>query len=178
MAILSATYMGTEGKIIFSEPPEKYNNLALNKPTSQTSTDQNGASYLAVDGNTDGDYWHGSCSQTAYDRAKPFAWWMVDLETESLVNSVKLVNPAQNPRDKNRYLMYFTIEVSKDTVNWVECVKPHRGYLFSIVRDWQMFYCEEPLVGRYVRVQKLGPGFLSLCEVEVYGAESSRSGRA
>ncbi|CAH1784276.1 unnamed protein product, partial [Owenia fusiformis] len=116
MAILSATYIETEGKIIFSNPPPAYYNVALNKPTSQSSKhyggttgNDDGASYLAVDGNTDRDYWHGTCTHTRLD-AKP--WWMVDLEGNYYVNAVKLVNRLNQHADR---LRNFKIEVSKDT---------------------------------------------------------------
>jgi hypothetical protein len=39
-------------------------NLALNRPTAQSSTGWNGPSKLAVDGNTNGNYGGGSCTHT------------------------------------------------------------------------------------------------------------------
>ena len=56
-------------------------NLALNKPATQSSTATGGAAGLAVDGNTNGNFFAGSVSHTLLDNQ---AWWQVDLTTVGL----------------------------------------------------------------------------------------------
>ena len=45
----------------------------------------------AIDGNPDGIYSHGSCSQTI---ARYYPWWRLKLEFKILFQSVKIVNRA------------------------------------------------------------------------------------
>ena len=53
-------------------------NLAYNKTTSQSSTEHNGVSQNAVDGNRNGKYYGKSCTLTGKDSSP--SWWQVDLE--------------------------------------------------------------------------------------------------
>ena len=48
------------------------------------------SSYHAVDGNTDGNYSHGSCSQTDWPDKAP--WWIVNLTKSILVVGVTIYN--------------------------------------------------------------------------------------
>ena len=60
-------------------------NIALGKPTSQSSTLSTSSSSLAVDGNTDGEYRGGSCSHTDTDDQP---WFRLDLERSTTVGRV------------------------------------------------------------------------------------------
>ncbi|CAH1783521.1 unnamed protein product [Owenia fusiformis] len=157
------------GGVDFSSPPLKTENIALNKPTSQSSTYITGhasaESYKAVDGSDDRDWYHGSCTHTQNDVN---AWWMVDLEGEYLVQSVRLVN---NMNTVPARLANFKIEVSKDKITWELCAH-HGSTLNSVNMDWQLFDCPALMIGRYVRVQLQGTNYLILCEVEVNGRRS------
>ena len=64
-------------------------NIALRRPSSQSSTASGGSADRANDGNTDGVYTNGSCSQTD---TSSHAWWAVDLDHERLVLSVHIYN--------------------------------------------------------------------------------------
>merc|ERR1712157_617974 len=70
-------------------------NLALKRPTRQSSTYKdktiaNPASSLAVDGNTDGAFIHGSMSHTNVDNP---SWWSVDLASaQSKIQDVIIYN--------------------------------------------------------------------------------------
>ncbi len=61
--------------------------VSAGKPTTQSSTFQihGGVSDRAVDGNTNGDYWLGSCTHTD-DQAK--AWWTIDLQATYAIQKV------------------------------------------------------------------------------------------
>ena len=60
-------------------------NIAIGKPTSQSSTLSTSYSSLAVDGKTDGDFRRGSCSHTDTDDQP---WFRLDLERSTTVERV------------------------------------------------------------------------------------------
>ena len=64
-------------------------NLALNRPTQQSSVAYNGISIRAVDGNPDGTYNHGYCTHTENSLR---AWWRVDLGVAKEVKRVAIYN--------------------------------------------------------------------------------------
>ena len=64
-------------------------NIALNRPTKQSSILVKGISYRAVDGNTDSNYWHHSCTHTLHSHG---AWWRVDLGSTKRVKRVVIYN--------------------------------------------------------------------------------------
>ncbi|CAH1793204.1 unnamed protein product [Owenia fusiformis] len=68
--------------------PSKIQNLALEKPASQSKSTALDAG-LAVDGVEDGEYYHGSCTHTWQTSD---IWWMVDLQDVYPIGSVKLIN--------------------------------------------------------------------------------------
>src|SRR5204863_3245260 len=65
-------------------------NMALHKPAVQSSTyaTTSGAG-LAVDGNHDGDYAHGSVAMTAKN-VRP--WWQVDLQASYAISTITVWN--------------------------------------------------------------------------------------
>ena len=60
-----------------SKLPETKTNVALNQPTTQSSTGWGGVSKRAVDGNTSGNYWHYSVTHTNYEQNPS---WKVTLD--------------------------------------------------------------------------------------------------
>ncbi|XP_071593081.1 uncharacterized protein [Heliangelus exortis] len=69
-------------------PPAQ--NLALRRPATQSSTSgRAGDAINAVDGNRDGNWLHGSCSQT---QREPEPWWTVDLGRRRAVAAVVVRN--------------------------------------------------------------------------------------
>ena len=74
-------------------------NLALRKPTAQSSTNRPYSSKLAVDGNINGDVVHGkSCAHTKED-VNP--WFRVDLEYQTLVEQVRVLPYGKKFSSKN-----------------------------------------------------------------------------
>lgn len=65
-------------------------NLALGRPTWQSSNLMSYNSSLAVDGNADSNFFHGSCMHTSTDDNNP--WWAVDLGKRTNVREVYLTN--------------------------------------------------------------------------------------
>ncbi|CAH1798212.1 unnamed protein product [Owenia fusiformis] len=144
----------------WSLPPNLVN-VAIGKPSQQSSNNyglNKGFSNLAVDGDSDQDWYHGSCTHTRNDFR---AWWMVDLQASYLIHSVKVFKSINAVPAR---LSNFKIEVSSDSVNWNLCF--HQGG--PLQSDWELFYCQASIRGRYVRVQLQGSNYLTLCEVEVY----------
>ena len=66
-------------------------NLALNRPTKQSSLSQNGHSSRAVDGNTNTHYGGASCTHTKNEQG---AWWEVDLGGDKSLHNVEITNRA------------------------------------------------------------------------------------
>ena len=64
-------------------------NLALGKPTFQSSVVEPGESSNAVDGYRHPDFQEGSCIQTDYQMSP---WWIVDLQNDFYVTSVVITN--------------------------------------------------------------------------------------
>ena len=130
-------------------------NLALGKPTSQSSTYVDGGeSARAVDGDRGGDWSLGSVTHT---NNNPDEWWQVDLLESQNIGQVVLYNRTDCCADR---LSDFQVRVSNDGVNWGDIHVPGsagEATLVPVNRD-----------ARYVRVQK--HGYLSLAEVEIYAA--------
>ena len=79
----------------------QYPNLALRKPTWQSSTKARMGAIRAVDGNRDGDFSKQSCSLTDVDEVP---WWVVDLQAEHNIIRVAITNRAGsygNPNNHN-----------------------------------------------------------------------------
>lgn len=78
-------------------------NLALYKPTYQTSTYPGGDSSKAVDGRVD-TYW-GAKSCTATTSADTHPWWRVDLGGISTITDLNLVNRGDGWGMYNTYII-------------------------------------------------------------------------
>ena len=70
---------------------EKGTNFARRGYATSAAIKSKGYARNAIDGNPDGIYSHGSCSQTI---ARYYPWWRLTLEFQILFQSVKIVNRA------------------------------------------------------------------------------------
>jgi uncharacterized repeat protein (TIGR01451 family) len=144
--------------------------LAQGRTATQSSTyDSRTGAANAVDGNTDGNYLHGSISHTNLDAN---AWWQVDLGTSAAIGSISIWNRTDCcPQRLNDYWVFVsdTPFLSSDTP----------ATLQSRAGTWSSHQAGFPnpsttitlnAQGRYVRVQLSGTNYLSLAEVQVYGA--------
>ena len=143
--------------------------LAQGKATTQSSTysPQSGAAN-AVDGNTDGNFSHGSVTATMLDAN---AWWQVDLGNSAAISSISIWNRTDCcPERLNDYWVFVsgTPFLSSDTPAALQ----NRAGTFS---SHQAGYPNPSSAialnaqGRYVRVQLSGTNYLSLAEVQVFG---------
>ncbi|XP_063055658.1 fucolectin-like [Engraulis encrasicolus] len=117
----------------------------------------------AIDGNSDGNFHHGSCSHT--DRQlKP--WWRVDLLKRYKITSVVITNrDGYAERLNGAEIRIGNNLVDNGTRN------PLCAVISSIpAGDLETFQCKNGMEGRYVTVVIPGRAeYLTLCEVEVYG---------
>ncbi|XP_064624502.1 uncharacterized protein LOC135485994 [Lineus longissimus] len=136
-------------------------NLALKKPAGQSSVYAGHSASLAVDGDRNPVHDDGSCSHMG-NTVDP--WWYVDLGTEISVGTVVIANRQQS----FERLANFDVKLSNTA--------PPDGLSGATV----CFHQDKPALdgevlqipcrgsGRYVIVQTMRTGLLSLCEVEVY----------
>ncbi|XP_064630377.1 uncharacterized protein LOC135489122 [Lineus longissimus] len=144
-------------------------NIALNKPTEQSSTNSRGESWKAVDGNRSPLlYQHASCAVTVPDEPGKH-WWYVDLLRDYPIREVEIV--ARGEGNGNLFADWDLI---------VATAQPPTGFFAAAggqicysqsgsSTDGQVYTlsCNET-VGRYVGIQRrTNGGVLELCEVEV-----------
>ncbi|KAI4811247.1 hypothetical protein KUCAC02_014161 [Chaenocephalus aceratus] len=120
-------------------------NLAVQGKAAQSSVYETADAYMAIDGNRDSNYYHGSCSHTAND-LNP--WWRLALPKTHKVFSVKITN-----RDAHHQrLDGAEIRIGDSLVN--------NG-------------ADNPRFAVITSIPAGVPGrkeFLTLCEVEVFGS--------
>ena len=130
-------------------------NLALGKPATQSSLQNDAVAGRAVDGNSDGNYNSGSVTHTL---STAQAWWQVDLGAAQAIREVVLYNRTDCCADR---LSNFEIKVSSDGNTWTKV-----GELAGQAPQRSAYPMNAS--GRYVRVQLRGTNNLSLAEVEVF----------
>uniref|UniRef100_A0A3B1JE47 Si:ch211-215k15.4 n=1 Tax=Astyanax mexicanus TaxID=7994 RepID=A0A3B1JE47_ASTMX len=149
--------------------PASWQNLALRGKATQSDLVEypytgHGHAYNAIDGNTDPNYYHGSCSSTDWQQNP---WWRVDLLDEYTITSIVITNRGDSCSE---LINGAEVHVGNSLINngnsnlrvWViTSIPPGRSHTFT----W-----DKGVSGRYVNV--IIPGnkrMLILCEVEVYG---------
>ncbi|KAG9283883.1 hypothetical protein AMEX_G2719 [Astyanax mexicanus] len=147
----------------------KAKNLALNGKATQSTLIENpwapfGHAYNAIDGNTDPDFTHGSCTATTFQKNP---WWRVDLQDEYTVTSITITNRGDSCPER---LNGAEIHIGNSLVNNGND-NPWAGVISSkLAGKSETFTFQKELSGRYVNVVIPGDNrLLTLCEVEVYG---------
>ncbi|HEU4404286.1 MAG TPA: PA14 domain-containing protein [Polyangiaceae bacterium] len=144
-----------------------FDNLALGKAASQSSTAPGAPAALAVDGGRDGAFASGSVSHT---NADPNAYWEVDLGASYQTFGVRLWNRTDCCSDRlsNFYLLASDGPMAGRTL--AELLADPAVSMVQVAGQaapTQLFALSSR--ARYVRVQLGGTNFLHLAEVEVYG---------
>jgi RHS repeat-associated protein len=144
-------------------------NLAQGKTATQSSTYTTANASLAVDGNTDGDFGHGSVSITNSDAN---AWWQVDLGGTANVSNVEIWNRTDGSGDRLSDYWVFISNTPFSATDTPATLAGKPGV-------WRSHQTSQPnpnvmiaaagAVGRYVRVQLSGTNYLQLAEVKVNG---------
>ncbi|KAM6411120.1 uncharacterized protein J5M81_001118 isoform 1-T1 [Pluvialis apricaria] len=143
-------------------PPPGAQNMALRRPVAQSSTaDRLGSAINAVDGNRDGNWRHGSCSQT---EREPEPWWTVDLGRRRAVAAVVVRNRLDCCWHR---LKGARVHVGDSLVGY-GTNNPVCGTITDTGPGSTSTVCCRGLRGRYVTIAVPGrEERLSLCEVEV-----------
>ncbi|MEL6925971.1 MAG: GEVED domain-containing protein, partial [Bacteroidota bacterium] len=140
-------------------------NLALDKPTEQSSKSHGGKSERAVDGNTNGKFKNKSVTHTKFE-FQP--WWEVDLEERTEIDNVVLWNRTDCCKHRLNYFFVMVSEKPFKTDNLYNLLKSKEvKYFYHEGRIDKAITIPVQARGRYVRIQLAGPGVLSLAEVEV-----------
>ncbi|WP_055393101.1 discoidin domain-containing protein [Flagellimonas eckloniae] len=135
-------------------------NLALNKPTEQSTTYVGFVSSRAVDGST------GIYSHTHYNKTDQ--WWKVDLESTYTINRIVVYNRNGTTEQEDRLIG------SKVMVSLVNSSDPNDyTELYTLTSDLVQDQTGLNVQGRYIMVYQPSIGPLHLAEVEVFGTAGS-----
>ena len=147
-------------------------NLTLEATATQSSIGFGGAAGRANDGNTNGDFASNSVSHSGDGQ---YSWWDADLGTAAKVSSVQVYNRNSfGERLSDYWVMVsdrpFTAGLSptaRGTQSWVWSSRQttQAGTPTTIAIPGGK-------IGRYVRVQLAGTGYLSLSEVKALGTRN------
>jgi len=157
-----------EVQVFGSGPPST--NVSQGKIATQSSSYPGSPSAnVAIDGNTDGNYFDGSVTATNTDSN---AWWQVDLGASAAVSSISIFNRTDCCGTRlNDYWIFIsdTPFLSSDTPTTLQnragtfashqTSAPSPSATISLTAQ-----------GRYVRIQLSGTNILSLAEVQVFGS--------
>lgn len=161
-------------------PPSAASNVALHKPVTQSSGSDPGA---ATDGNTDGDFTHGSVTHSGKE---PGAWLQVDLGSSHLVDSVTLWSRTDCCQERLRsYWLLLSDQPFPAGMPAAEIARQPG------VHARQMNSAPNPSTridvggyqARYIRVQlasttKNGDEYLSLAELQVFQGKAGAAAPA
>ncbi|MFX0203382.1 MAG: discoidin domain-containing protein, partial [Candidatus Hodarchaeota archaeon] len=139
--------------------------LAGAKASQSTTWHKLGAAERAIDGNTDGNWGHGSVTHTK-DEAN--SWWQVRLPSPAMIEKIVIWNRSDACGDR---LSNFRVSVLDDSSRLVW----YQDFPGSVAQGgFKPFKPDAPVKGLFVKVQirgtnKEGNGYLSLAEVQVFG---------
>jgi hypothetical protein len=142
-------------------------NLALNKPSVQSSTCYNGSASRANDGNTNGNFNNGSVSHTCYN-TNPF--WELDLQNVYEIDEIKIWNrtDAYANRLINYYVFVSNVPFTSSNITTLKN-DPNNWWNYQTVQAGSPTVIAVNRTGRYVCVMINGSQYLHLAEVEVMG---------
>ncbi|XP_019630699.1 PREDICTED: uncharacterized protein LOC109474779 [Branchiostoma belcheri] len=144
-------------------------NVALGRPTRQSSTGHEGDPARAVDGNRSPHWADNSCTHTNEENDP---WWYVDLGRQVTIDHVAIVNR----RDRRKRITPFDVHVG-DSTNVASNPRCGGHHHFPRPETEKVVNCGG-LRGRYVGIRLPGrKRVLTLCEVEVYAAPNLALGK-
>jgi hypothetical protein len=146
-------------------------NLAQGKAATQSSTytaaPPGGPAYLAVDGNTNGNYFANSVTSTNYDYQP---WLQVDLGASYSIDQIKVWNRTDCCADRLSYVYLFVSDVPFTTTDlFYTPYQPGISMYYIPSQAGTPSVVPVGRLGRYVRVQIASTNYLSLAELEVIG---------
>ena len=148
-------------------------NLALGQSARQSSDPFGSRASLAVDGNTDGNYWDGSVQHTNND---PHSYWEVDLGQVREIGRVEIYNRTDCCQDP---LTPFMLMVSDNEIADADMSATDAQVTPGVMRTTvngpvqNVYYVPVNRSGRYVRVALVNQNYLHMAEVRVLEADSA-----
>lgn len=133
-------------------------NLAAGKPVIASS--RHPQSTAPPQGLTDGST---AAGYGVHTKDENDAWVMVDLQSPHKIGTIKVFNRTDGYFDEG---LPFSLELSLNGTEFVEV--DQRKVSFSRLRPWT--FDAEGREARFVRIRKIGRGYVALSELEVYGA--------
>lgn len=153
-------------------------NLALARTAQQSSvfSPPGWGPALAVDGNTNGNAAQGSVTATNGTDA---SWWQVDLASSQPIGSIGVFNRTDAVPERLSNYWVFVSDSPFDTSlsPTVQAAKPGVWSNHQTTQAGSPTTIPVSATGRYVMIQLNSPGYLSLAEVEVYGADNLAAGQ-
>jgi large repetitive protein len=164
----STSYVAVPSARLYAANAPSVSNLALGKVATQSSTGWSATAARAVDGNTNGTFNSGSVTHTN-SQGQP--WWQVDLGASKRVDLVQLWNRSDCCADRLQNFVVFTSpnDMSGKTLAQLQADPLVTQRQVGASQVVPVIGVPIAVVGRYVRVQLLGSGYLSLAEVQVFG---------
>jgi len=152
-------------------------NIALGKTATQSSTLPGAATAgpsSAVDGNTDGNFYHGSVTATNQD-SNP--WWQVDLGASATVNTMVIWNRTDCCGSRLSDYWVFVSNTPFLATDTPGTLQNRAGTFAShqTTAPSPSAVITPNVSGRYVRIQLTNPGYLSLAEVQIFGTGGAAS---
>ncbi len=163
----SRTTQVSDGSFV---PVDLAQNLALNKPATQSTQYSDRAASFAVDGNVSGNWSNGSVASTGFGTAAEPSWWEVDLGEVSHISTINIWNRTDCCSSRTSDVHVFVSDVPFEGVT-VESSQNQAGVSDFFLPGAAPAFSEVAInrSGRYVRVQLAATNYLSLGEVEVFG---------
>ena len=152
-------------------------NVALNKTAYQSSTHSVAEASRAVDGNIDGRWRLNSVSHTLLD---PEPWLEVDLGESYEIEGIAIWNRTDccKSRLSDYYIFIKNSPFDSNSLSDL-LIEPHvTSFHQTSIPDPKSFIQINKVLGRYVRIQKLGQDALNLAELEVFADDKTYSGLA
>lgn len=151
-----------------------FTNLALQKPATQSGTQQQGDASRATDGNTNGDFWSDNSVSLTNWQAQP--WWEIDLGEISDIEEIKIWNRTDCCMESlDNYYVFIsnTPFASTDLTETLNQAGVSNFLQNNIAQRPSIIAIHQ--TGRYVRLQLKNHGFLTLAEVEIMGCQNGNS---
>ncbi|XP_067663137.1 fucolectin-like [Haliotis asinina] len=145
-------------------------NLALNRPTSKSSSYGNIDGSTANDGNSNGHFGSRSCFASLYGDSEP--WWQVDLQANFIVKKIEITTRQDCCPER---LHHTSLELFDEDPSFEPLTPAKLCYFISDFITWSTLTirCTRPVSGRYLRLTKTTKlsdnDVLQFCEVKVYG---------
>ena len=152
-------------------------NVALEQPARQSSTYDGRGAELAVDGDTNGDWYDDSVQCTDWE-AEP--WWEVDLGGQYTIEAIEIWNRTGSVASKSRLSAFYVLvsDTPLDSATPLAELRTQAGIWSHYVDGYPdpQTLLSVGRTGRYVRIQLTGTTHLHMAEVKVFGTAYLPSG--